>query len=500
MVQPINTGFLTDTTASRFAGQQFSSGLGALGKGIATGMLRREEQDRLQKEAKAKADQRIKELEANQKFTLYRDYIKMPGANIKEVTKKMYPGFEGLFNYETINENKEDYNKALEEHQKLIDSNAPRKQLSNSLLDILRRFSGQPGLEEWVGVAKSSLPVTRQTPVSRNAAVESLKNDGNLNPSEQEIKDRKDRLAREKTDRLAEQEARIVEAKQRAVLAENVYDTTTGSPIVGKSKGDVIENENLVSLSKNDADQYRKIQGGMADKMLLVDVMRQGLTTKDGPQKFLNTMQNMFTNLGFLKQFKPPAQARMMDLIKGSLTTMMQEMGMGKVASDKDMDAVERKFVDIADSDAANEFKIAIFEHAIDNLGKNFLMSRSRKYSTEQLNNIFREQNKITLSVADLMTDNDNRKVIGGKPQTFSEFFKAARSGGLTGNPMKLKSILNAWNSPDGIEFTKGASQPTNQATGNLPPEVMPKPQNQNQQRLQSLRRLEELRRKQQGQ
>jgi len=36
---------------------------------------------------------------------------------------------------------------------------------------------------------------------------------------------------------------------------------------------------------------------------------------------------------------------------------------------------------------------------------------------------------------------------------------------------MKLKSILNAWNSPDGIEF--GTSQPTNQMTGRLQADVV---------------------------
>ena len=47
-----------------------------------------------------------------------------------------------------------------------------------------------------------------------------------------------------------------------------------------------------------------------------------------------------------------------------------------------------------------------------------------------------------------------------------------------------------------------GTSQPTNQGTGNLQVDFMPKPQNQNQKRLQELRRLrlEELRRKKQGQ
>jgi len=477
MVQPINTGFLTDTTASRFAGQQLSEGLGALGKGIATGMLRREEQDRLQKEAKAKADQQKIDNEIKKMKNTMEIVDKLTGDNLalkREYYAKIDPRFGAGGELDLSNIKDEDFSGLLVNLQSAVNS-GDYKAIQSSFNEVMVKGTAKQqksAIEIFKTVQK---PVTLQTPVSRNEAVVSLKNKGNPNPTEQQITDEKDRLADEISDRLARREANIEMAKQRAVLAENVYDTITGSPVVGKSKGDVIENENLVSLSKNDADQYRKIQSGMADKMLLVDVMREGLTTKDGPQKFLNTIQNTFTNLGFLKQFKPPAQARMMDLIKGSLTTMMQEMGMGKVASDKDMDAVERKFVDIVDSDAANEFKIAIFENAIDNLGKNFLMSRSRKYSTEQLNNIYREQNKITLSVADLMTDNDNRKVIGGKSQTFPEFFKAARSGSLTGKPMKLKSILNAWNSPDGIEF--GTSQPTNQMTGSMPP-----PQRGNQQ------------------
>lgn len=102
MVQPINTGFLTDTTASRFAGQQLSEGLGALGKGIATGMLRREEQDRLQKEAVAKAEQQKIEndfkkakQEADSKNNILKSLITpdMPLDQKIKVTQAVYPDY-----------------------------------------------------------------------------------------------------------------------------------------------------------------------------------------------------------------------------------------------------------------------------------------------------------------------------------------------------------------------------------------------------------------------
>ena len=102
MVQPINTGFLTDTTASRFAGQQLSEGLGALGKGIATGMLRREEQERLKKEAKAKEDQQKIEndfkkakQEADSKNNILKSLITpdMPLDQKIKVTQAVYPDY-----------------------------------------------------------------------------------------------------------------------------------------------------------------------------------------------------------------------------------------------------------------------------------------------------------------------------------------------------------------------------------------------------------------------
>lgn len=450
-IQPLNTNFLTDTSAAQLSASQLGGGFSALAGGVATGIANRRQDEQLATKATEREEARQEKQQMEVIKMTYDDNPELAG----KLMTKFFPDMGEAMDVKSLVNKNPQFKADLDTLIKSISTSDERTgnaliaawqgkypKKSKGLAPTLRGSlaSGEINLEpsKFLGDAllRAGMEVSEyhslaeddpsKIAVTNNA----LKLAGKLQSTKTEAKG----AAEKKVDLNA------------ALLdkAIRTHDTESlRSAEQHQSLNDLKDIGNYVTLSRDQQTAYQSLSDGLAGQQRALAYAKEAFSSNTKAETLVEELQSRWANVPYIKQLVPSKIRSYKALTNEIIANVARSQGHSGVLTELDVAKSFDALPGGGDSPEMRALKTLYMEDMLQNTQRNYLIrAKDKKAATAD----FKTRTERVINMGKLMSDKTTKKL----GMTFQDMFTK-----LNGQGKSMVEIENTWNSPDGADSLK---------------------------------------------